>query len=108
MHVSALNSASPLSQTTGLTPGAPGSSQRAQPSTADKLPFTDVMSRFLGEINGQQVQAEQHVTQLATGETDSINDVVLSVAKADMSFRFLMEIRNRLISSYQEIQRMQV
>ena len=66
------------------------------------------MSKFLGEINNQQLQAGQHVTQLATGETDSINDVVLSVTKADLSFRLLMEIRNRLISSYQEIQRMQV
>ncbi len=105
MHVSAVNSTSPIAPATDLRPGvSPG----AAASGGTSPPFTEVMSKFLGEINNQQLQAEQQVTQLATGESDSINDVVLSVTKADLSFRLLMEIRNRLISSYQEIQRMQV
>ncbi len=104
MHVSPVNSTPSITPATdhraGVSPS--GDSSGASP------PFRDVMSRFLGEVNNQQLQAGQQVTQLATGEADSINDVVLSVTKADLSFRLLMEIRNRLISSYQEIQRMQV
>ena len=105
MHVPAVNSTSHITPPANL---GPGSTRGTDPAGLAQPPFTEVMSQFLGEINGQQLQAEQHVTQLALGETESVNDVVLSVAKADMSFRFLMEIRNRLISSYQEIQRMQV
>lgn len=105
MLVSAVNSTSPVTSPTDI---ASGSSRTTGSVGAGQPPFTEVMAQFLGEINGQQIHAQQQVTQLAMGETDSVNDVVLSVAKADMSFRFLMEIRNRLISSYQEIQRMQV
>ncbi len=46
--------------------------------------------------------------QLATGKSDDIQNVVVSMAKADLTFRLVLEIRNRLIESYQEIMRMQV
>lgn len=100
MHVSPVNTASPVSAVSG---------QAAERAAGDNgAPFGDLMMRVLDEINKPQLQADEHVTQFLIGETDSINDVVLSVAKADMTFRLFMEIRNRLISSYQEIQRMQV
>jgi len=51
---------------------------------------------------------QDSVRQLVSGETDSIHDVVLTASKADLAFRLVMEIRNRLISSYEEIMRMQV
>ncbi|MBX3436543.1 MAG: flagellar hook-basal body complex protein FliE [Planctomycetaceae bacterium] len=100
MQVSSVSAVSPVAPSTGATaPRAVGD---------DGAPFSDLMSRVLREINQPQLQAEQNVHSFLTGETDSVNDVVLSVAKADLTFRLFMEIRNRLISSYQEIQRMQV
>ncbi|MGD9856570.1 MAG: flagellar hook-basal body complex protein FliE [Planctomycetaceae bacterium] len=100
MHVSPVNAAPPIAPSTGAA------AQRAPGD--DGGPFGDLMSRLLKEINNPQVQSEQTIQKFLTGETDSVNDVVLSVAKADLTFRLFMEIRNRLISSYQEIQRMQV
>ncbi|MEZ6064730.1 MAG: flagellar hook-basal body complex protein FliE [Planctomycetaceae bacterium] len=47
------------------------------------------------------------VERLVTGETDNIHDLVVSVARADIAFRFL-EVRDQLISSYQEVMRMQI
>jgi len=43
-----------------------------------------------------------------TGEAESIHDVVLTTSRADLAFRLMMEIRNRLIASYQEVMRMQI
>jgi flagellar hook-basal body complex protein FliE len=100
MYVSPVNAASPIAPSTGQGP------QRAVGN--DGAPFGDLMTQVLNEINKPQLQADKSVQQFLTGETDSVNDVVLSVAKADLTFRLFMEIRNRLISSYQEIQRMQV
>lgn len=108
MQISAANSTSAIA--------APGVAPQRGPMPTDgpperpsgEAPFGEVMARFLQEINGQQLQAGQSIQQFAAGEADSVHDVVLNVAKADLSFRLLMEIRNRLISSYQEIQRMQV
>lgn len=70
--------------------------------------FGDLVSQFLQDANNQQLQVGRQIEALATGETNNVHDVVLSVAKADLAFRLVMEIRNRLISSYQELMRMQV
>jgi flagellar hook-basal body complex protein FliE len=81
--------------------------QAAGPTKSD-LPFSQVISKFVNEANEQQLHSEGVVRDFAAGKTDSVHDVVLSVAKADLSFRLVLEIRNRLIESYQEIMRMQM
>ena len=42
------------------------------------------------------------------GQTDNLHSVMLAVAKADLSFRTILEVRNRLTDAFQEIMRMQV
>lgn len=77
-------------------------------STDGQLPFSDLIKGLVQQTDQQQLAAEQGVQQLVTGETDSIHDVVLTASRADLAFRLMMEIRNRLIASYQEVMRMQV
>ena len=72
------------------------------------VPFSNVIADLVQETNQSQQQVSAKLEDLVTGQTDSVHDVVLSVAKADLSFRLMMEIRDRLITSYQEIMRMQV
>lgn len=72
------------------------------------MPFADLVKGLLQDTNNQQAQVEESVTQLVTGETDSLHDVVLTASQADLAFRLVMEVRDRLISSYQEIMRMQM
>lgn len=81
---------------------------RGARSTGGELPFADMVKGLITETDQQQVTAQDSVRQLITGETDSIHDVVLSTSRADLAFRLMMEIRNRLIASYQEVMRMQV
>ncbi len=88
-------------QGSGYTPAAP------TPSTGSHE-FSHSVAQRLSEVNQLQLDADAAVEQLATGQTDNVNDVVLSMAKADLSFRLVLEIRNRLIESYQEIMRMQI
>jgi flagellar hook-basal body complex protein FliE len=75
---------------------------------AGDSPFAKLVGDLIHEANGQQVAADQSLEQLVSGENDNVHDVVLTMAKADMAFRLVLEIRNRLIESYQEIMRMQV
>ena len=75
---------------------------------AGELPFADLVKGLVQDTNRQQAQSEDGVRQLVTGETDSIHEVVLTTSRADLAFRLMMEIRNRLIASYQEVMRMQV
>ena len=73
-----------------------------------ELPFADLIKDLIQDTNNQQGQVEESVKQLVTGETDSIHYVVLTASQADLSFRLVMEIRDRLIASYQEVMRMQM
>ena len=95
----------------GTSAGFPQSIQnpvRDSRSTSGELPFADMIRSLVSQTDQQQVTAQDGVRQLVTGETDSIHDVVLTTSRADLAFRLMMEIRNRLIASYQEVMRMQV
>jgi len=89
-------------------PALGGGVAAPQPGGAAAKPFAQLVSDLLSDSNVQQLQADQAVEQLVSGKTDNVHGVVLSVAKADLAFRLVLEIRNHLIDSYQEIMRMQI
>lgn len=93
-------------QSTGLLPAPAGLSQA--PGTRSGESFSKVIDQLLGNVNQQQNQADQLVRDLAVGKTDNVSDVMLEVAKTDLTFRMILEIRNRLVEGFQEILRLQV
>ncbi len=99
-------SIAPLSSTVTATPALSGSAPPAAPANNPATP--NVFQQLLHNANEAQQAADQNLQQLVQGQTDSLQSVIMSAAKADLSFRLLLEIRNRLIDSYQEIMRMQV
>jgi flagellar hook-basal body complex protein FliE len=70
--------------------------------------FAKIMEQLLGGASTQNLQANQAVSDLALGNTDNLHNVLLEVAKADLTFRLILEIRNRLTNAYQQITQMQV
>ena len=70
--------------------------------------FARSLNDLLGSANSQDAQASKAVEQLAVGETDNLHSVALAAAKADVSLRLVVEVRNRLQDAYQEVMRMQV
>jgi flagellar hook-basal body complex protein FliE len=95
----------PVRPTDGM-PASPG--VRPAPDAAGAKPFTQWIDKLLDYANSRQTQADQSVQDLALGRTDNLHNVMLSVAEADLSFRLILEIRNRLTDALQEIMRMQV
>ena len=87
--------------------GAPGIGS-VHPTKPADVSFAKAMSQVLGDVNAQQTQSDQAIRQLAMGQANNLHDVMLSVAKADLSFRMVLEVRNRLTEAYQEIMRMQI
>ncbi len=70
--------------------------------------FSTVMDQLLGGAVRSDQRAEAALRDLATGQTDNLHGVLLDIAQADLSFRLILEIRNRLTDAYQEIMKMQV
>lgn len=70
--------------------------------------FSSLVSDFLKTTNLEQTQVSTEAGQLLTGETSNFHDVSLAVARADISFRFMMEVRDQLVGAYREVMRMQI
>ena len=70
--------------------------------------FSDALKDVVKEVNEAGLNADKAVAELAQGKTDSLHGVMLAMSKADLSFRFLMQTRNKLVGAYNEIMRMQI
>ena len=70
--------------------------------------FAANLKSLVSEVNDLQVQADESVAELAAGRASNIHEVVVNVAKADLSFKLLLELRNKLVEAYQKTMNMQV
>ncbi len=72
------------------------------------VPFAGVLSGMLNANAEAYRGADAAVQALATGEAQDLHSVSLAVTQADLSFRLILELRNRLTDAFQEVTRMQV
>jgi flagellar hook-basal body complex protein FliE len=70
--------------------------------------FAGILSHFMAENQQANAAATSAIEDLATGKAQDLHSVTLAVAQADVSFRMILEMRNRLSDALQEITRMQV
>jgi len=95
-------------------PAAPAASPPSPPGSSGPAPapagpgFGGLVTQFIQDVNQQQLDSDAAVEALATGQADNVHEVVLTAIKADLSLRMLLEIRNQLVQSYQEVMRMQL
>jgi flagellar hook-basal body complex protein FliE len=68
--------------------------------------FENVMQEAMGKLSQVQQDAESAVKELASGGDPT--HAIIAMEKADMNFQMMVEVRNKLLSAYQEIMRMQV
>ena len=68
--------------------------------------FDDVINEAMSKVSEVQNNVDSAVGELAKG--GDVTSAILAVEKADMSFQLMVEIRNKLISTYEEIMRMPV
>lgn len=70
--------------------------------------FGDTLGRALDGLNRLQHDAHQATLAVARGDRVNMTDALLSVEKANISFQFALQVRNKLLEAYQDIMRMQV
>jgi flagellar hook-basal body complex protein FliE len=70
--------------------------------------FGEILKKAIAEVNGLEKEADRQIVELAAGKANNIHEAMIALNKADLSFKTLMEIRDKLIQAYQEIMRMPV
>jgi len=72
-------------------------------------PFAEqfqALGKALGKVDDLQQASDASIQELLTGRNTDITSVVSSVAKADMSFKLLVGVRNKLIEAYKQTMNM--
>ena len=81
-----------------------GSSQPGSGSGA----FGSMLEAMIGRVEQSQTQAHQAAESFLTGGNEELHSVALASQRAGLQFDLLLQVRNKAVSAYQEIMRMQV
>lgn len=82
--------------------------QVGSPLQPEGKSFAETLKDAVQTTNQMQKDSDQAMTDLATGKTKNIADVMIRAEKADISLKLMVQVRNKIIEAYQEIMKMQV
>ena len=96
-----------------ILPAVPPVAPSALPSTAGGgatggKAFQSDLSDAIQQVESFQRNAEASVNRFLSGEGEDLHKVALATQQADLSFQLFTQVRNKIVSAYQEIMRMQV
>lgn len=93
--------ANPINPLTGMVPNTPGFKN---PKTEQG--FGDTLKKAVDDVEKLNQKAENSIEDLATGRRKTLHQTMIDVEKADIAFRLMVTVRDKAISAYQEIWRM--
>ena len=97
--ISSLGSIGHISELPKLSP--------LQPSSNEGGSFGSVLKSALEQVNVLNGGAEQQIGTLLKGGNTDMSSVMIAVEKADVAFQLMMQVRNKIVSAYQDIEKMQ-
>ncbi len=91
-------------QSLSINPAAIPRQMPATPvSGSEESSFKNFLLESIQNVNDMQVSADQAVETLMTGGDADPAEVLTAVQKADLAFRMMMQVRNKLMQVYQEV-----
>ena len=72
-----------------------------------EISFSDMFDQAVFHVDQLQAEANQKVGAMLGGDSGDVHDAMIAVQKADLSFQLMMQVRNKVIQAYQEVERMQ-
>lgn len=81
---------------------APASAEKDQ----GQVSFEEMLTSSMKQVNALQLESDEMVQRLATGDVEDISEVVLASSRAEVALRLFMELRNKFLDAYQQLSRM--
>ena len=97
MPTPGIQAPTPLGQPGEITPSQPGGDS-----------FGNVLGKLISDVNTKQNAATAAVDGLQSGQPVPLHQAVIAMEEANVSFQLMVEVRNKLLDSYQELMRMQI
>jgi flagellar hook-basal body complex protein FliE len=70
--------------------------------------FQDVLASAIQKVEAIGQNADSSVQRFLSGEGEELHTTILATQQAELSFDLFMQARNKVVSAYQEIMRMQM
>lgn len=88
---------------------ASGTKKAAAEHETANVDFSDTLKTAIDKVNDVQQTAGQLSKDFVSGESETdLHEVMVSLQKANVSFQSMVQVRNKLVTAYQEIMNMQV
>ena len=102
---------SPVNPIQGPVPSMPsthalGAGQKS--STPAKIDFAGKLKHYIAQVHENQQVSAGTIEDLLSGKTQDILPTIAAVPKADMSFKLLIGVRNKVIEAYKQTMNMQI
>ncbi len=92
--------------------GPQGGGEKLQGAIGGSSPieksFMDTLNDSIRQVNDAQTVADQSVQALVSGGQQDLHQTMIALEKANVSFQLMMSVRNKIVSAYEEVSRMQV
>lgn len=99
----------PIPPIAGVAPIAPIAPPGATGATGAAAPgFGDALGRGLQQVSSAEHRADALMTDVATGGTASVHDLMIATTEAGLATDVLVQVRDRALEAYHEVMRMQV
>lgn len=99
-----MNAIQGLQNVTAATEAVAGQSAVTKSSNA----FGDMLKTMVRDTNQAQAIGDKAIESLQAGSAEHLHEVMISVEEAEISLKMLVQMRNKALTAYEEIMRMQV
>ena len=70
--------------------------------------FGTMLDGLVGSVEAKSAAAQAATRKVLLGDSDQLHQSVIAMQEASVAFTMMVEVRNKLVESYQELMRMQV
>lgn len=78
------------------------------PVGSEGVGFKDLLAEEISKVNEQMLHADRAMSDLVAGRSGNVHETMIAMQKANVSFRMLLQVRNKVIKAYEEVMRTQV
>ena len=75
---------------------------------SDDKSFQNMLNDAISEVNDQQIKGYDAMEGIATGKVTNLQEAVQRIEEAELSMKLALEVKNKGLSAYKEIMRMQI
>ncbi|MEQ1815918.1 MAG: flagellar hook-basal body complex protein FliE [Nitrosomonas sp.] len=98
-----------LQQLQAASAFASGTKKQSETDEIASVDFSEKLKSAVDQVNNSQITADKLSAQFVSDQSNvDLHEVMISLQKANVSFQSMIQVRNKLVTAYQEIMNMQV